>query len=499
MGDNSSGEAGPISDPLEEVKKRSKNLHSKYEYCKTLTFLSESLKKQTLHSSEEEVLKTSVLEHFKADRLEAGLRVVLETCETSRNNRAIAAVCDRAVEIILSSKVSHAAAHMKPSRSAAPPAALDEEWVRAESPARVDMAGAWTDTPPICSDYGGNVIGAAVKVDGKNPIGCRVRRTTKLHFKVKQRNSKEDDRASTFEYSSPDEMLDFDNPASDAAVIKACIELVGIRDFSETGHGLEIETWSDLPVGSGMGTSSILAGCVLSALWTAVGTSYSLGDLNHAVLIVEQMLTTGGGWQDQVNGLYPGIKQGRSAKSEADMHVRVEQIKLADDFSAELGRHMLLVFTGKVRLAKNLLRTVITQWYEGSKEIVDTIERNYALADELARTLSGHSVPMEDRLEAVGKHLSEFWTLKRTLAKGSEPQYVTDIFTVLRPHCHGMSLCGAGGGGFMAVITKKRSAMSEVEGLLARNQLASCTVHEVQISHEGLTVTKGDVPIEIQP
>ena len=51
------------------------------------------------------------------------------------------------------------------------------------------------------------------------------------------------------------------------------------------GHGLEIETWSDLPVGSGMGTSSILAGCVLSALWTAVGTSYSLGDLNHAVMI----------------------------------------------------------------------------------------------------------------------------------------------------------------------------------------------------------------------
>lgn len=39
--------------------------------------------------------------------------------------------------------------------------------MRAESPARVDMAGAWTDTPPICSDYGGNVIGAAVKVDGK--------------------------------------------------------------------------------------------------------------------------------------------------------------------------------------------------------------------------------------------------------------------------------------------------------------------------------------------
>ena len=48
------------------------------------------------------------------------------------------------------------------------PVSLDDlVQVRAESPARVDMAGAWTDTPPICSDYGGNVVGAAVKVDGK--------------------------------------------------------------------------------------------------------------------------------------------------------------------------------------------------------------------------------------------------------------------------------------------------------------------------------------------
>ena len=49
----------------------------------------------------------------------------------------------------------------------------------------------------------------------------------------------------------------------------------------------------------------------------------------------------------------------------------------------------------------------------------------------------------------------------------------------------------------MTVITKKGSAKSEVEGLLAKNQLEGCTVHEVQISQEGLIVTRGDVPIEI--
>ena len=61
-----------------------------------------------------------------------------------------------------------------------------------------------------------------------------------------------------------------------------------------------------------MGTSSILAGAVISACWSAVGLKYSRSDLVHAVLVVEQLLTTGGGWQDQVGGLHPGINLGVS-------------------------------------------------------------------------------------------------------------------------------------------------------------------------------------------
>jgi fucokinase len=77
------------------------------------------------------------------------------------------------------------------------------------------------------------------------------------------------------------------------------------------------------------------------------------------VLIVEQMLTTGGGWQDQVNGLYPGIKLGQSSKSEKDLLVTAKRIRPSEEFVEKLASHMLLVFTGKVRLAKNLLRVII--------------------------------------------------------------------------------------------------------------------------------------------
>lgn len=37
-------------------------------------------------------------------------------------------------------------------------------WVEARSPARLDLAGGWTDTPPICYEQGGAVLNVAIKV-----------------------------------------------------------------------------------------------------------------------------------------------------------------------------------------------------------------------------------------------------------------------------------------------------------------------------------------------
>ena len=52
--------------------------------------------------------------------------------------------------------------------------------------------------------------------------------------------------------------------------------------------------------GSGLGTSSILVGTVLAAVARASGKVFDEESLNHAVLELEQMMSTGGGWQDQV-------------------------------------------------------------------------------------------------------------------------------------------------------------------------------------------------------
>lgn len=65
--------------------------------------------------------------------------------------------------------------------------------------------------------------------------------------------------------------------------------------------------------------------------------------------------TSGGGWQDQVGGLVGGIKVGRSRAS-LPLRVEVELLRPPEDFLASLEQHLLLVYTGKTRLARNLLQ-----------------------------------------------------------------------------------------------------------------------------------------------
>jgi fucokinase len=99
------------------------------------------------------------------------------------------------------------------------------------------------------------------------------------------------------------------------ALLKASLVVLGFStltkengSFEEVieaiGGGFEVSSFSGLPAGSGMGGSSILAAVALSAiskLWNR-----EIDD--HATLIdmvsaVEQVLTSGGGWQDPIGGI----------------------------------------------------------------------------------------------------------------------------------------------------------------------------------------------------
>ncbi|XP_046290676.1 L-fucose kinase isoform X1 [Marmota monax] len=366
------------------------------------------------------------------------------------------------------------------------------QWVIAECPARVDFSGGWSDTPPLAYEHGGAVLGLAVRVDGRRPIGARARRIPEPELWLAV-GPRQDQMAVKIVCRSLDDLKDYCQPHAPGALLKAAFICAGIvhvhseRPLREQllhtfGGGFELHTWSELPHGSGLGTSSILAGAALAALQRAAGRVVGMEALIHAVLHLEQVLTTGGGWQDQVGGLMPGIKMGHS-RAQLPLKVEVEEITVPEGFVQKLNDHLLLVYTGKTRLARNLLQDVLRSWYARLPAVVQNAHSLVQQTKECAEAFRQGSLPL------LGQYLTSYWEQKKLMAPGCEPLAVRRMMDVLAPHVHGQSLAGAGGGGFLYLLTKEPRQKEALEAVLAKTEgLGNYSVHLVEVDTQGLSL-----------
>ncbi|NXH20299.1 FUK kinase, partial [Bucco capensis] len=367
-------------------------------------------------------------------------------------------------------------------------------WVQVVCPARLDLSGGWSDTPPITYEHGGAVVDVAVLVDGYRPIGARVRRIVEPELRLISLNGMSRSGAVVeLVCRELEHLQDYCQPHAPGALLKAAFICTQVVQFpSQTplraqllesfGGGFEVHTWSKLPHGSGLGTSSILAGAVMASLFQAAGKAASTESLIHAVLHLEQRLTTGGGWQDQVGGLVPGIKIGRS-KAQLPLRVEVEKIPVPEGFTQTLNDHLLLVYTGKTRLARNLLQDVVRNWYARLSSAVQNADALVSNAEECAQALRQGNLPL------LGKCLDYYWQQKKCMAPGCEPLAVERMMAALRPYVHGQCLAGAGGGGFLYVLTKAPRQKEALHQVLAQTEgLGNFSIHSIQVDTVGFSV-----------
>ncbi|XP_061898617.1 L-fucose kinase [Entelurus aequoreus] len=369
-----------------------------------------------------------------------------------------------------------------------------EQWHEVECPARLDLAGGWSDTPPIAFEHGGSVTNVAVKVDGRRPIGARARRIREPHLLLVSHIGQRDSGVSTKTVcTSLDDLKDYCQPQAPGALLKAvcvCSRLVSLASQHPLGHqllqhwggGLELHSWSALPTGSGLGTSSILAGALLVAVYRCTGQTYDSDALIHAVLHLEQVLTTGGGWQDQVGGLVGGLKVGRS-KATLPLHVQVERLCPPEDFLSSLEQRLLLVYTGKTRLARNLLQDVVRSWYSRLPAMVHNAQQLVSNSEECAQAC------LDGSLSRLGCCVDRSWHQKKLMAPGCEPASVRVMMDALRPLVLGQSLVGAGGGGFLCLLTRQPEQHQAVLQVLNDTPgLGNFSVHTVELDMDGITV-----------
>ncbi|CAN1309424.1 Bifunctional fucokinase/fucose pyrophosphorylase, partial [Linum perenne] len=178
--------------------------------------------------------------------------------------------------------------------------------VKVELPVRVDFVGGWSDTPPWSLE--------------------RAETTEKPGILIN------DDVGNELYLPSPNSI----SPPFE-----------GDDPFRLVKSALLVTTWAKVPRGSGLGTSSILAAAVVKGLLQITEGDESNENVARLVLVLEQLMGTGGGWQDQIGGLYPGIK---FTTSFPGIPLRLQVIPLlpSPQLLSELQQRLLVVFTGQV-------------------------------------------------------------------------------------------------------------------------------------------------------
>ncbi|XP_068724220.1 L-fucose kinase-like [Montipora capricornis] len=363
-------------------------------------------------------------------------------------------------------------------------------WVIAEAPARADLSGCWTDTPPITYEHGGAVLTVAINLNGKKVMGAKVRKIPTLEILLVIHSGEHSLRVACTELSH---LENYTQPHAPGALLKACFCLLDIVTLPSSeslteqlrkkyNAGFELHTWSVAPQGSGLGTSSILAGVILAALLRATGRKATLDSLVHAVLLIEQMLTTGGGWQDNAGGLVPGFKMTRS-KASLPLKVEVESLQLSQETVDKFSERLICLYSGKPRLAKNLLQDVVRNWYARFPQITENADNLISNAEEAVLALK------EGNIEKFGACMSCYRKQKSIMAPGTEPDSIHEVMEALDPLVLGQTLTGAGGGGFLVLITKEPNMADKVKAVIEEKKASErFAFYDVSVDWDGLTV-----------
>ena len=329
-----------------------------------------------------------------------------------------------------------------------------EDCIIVELPLRIDFAGGWSDTPPICYKMGGAVFNAAVTLNGVKPVKVRVSRLAEREVRVESV-----DLGQSGVLKSLAEIRAPKDPHDWCALVKSALTVTKF-DFSR--GGLDIKISADVPKGSGMGTSSILGAALVSALERVAGRKAEWKRVASLTLALEKEMATGGGWQDQIGGLVPGAHfvSTKPGKSQDPSLKRVSP-KSEAAFAKFLKERALLYFTGRKRMARNILRGVIGFFEENPDDIARSIVRR--LKSDAERAFKAvESCDWDSFCSAV----NDYWLSKKALDPGSTNPLVELIIARMAPWISAVSLCGAGGGGFMFVVARSKDAKAKIRSVL---------------------------------
>jgi D-glycero-alpha-D-manno-heptose-7-phosphate kinase len=292
----------------------------------------------------------------------------------------------------------------------------------ARAPLRISFAGGGTDLPAYYRRFGGMVISAAIDKYSYvfvSPNGDRSLQVSSANYHALLRHT----------VPMP---IPMDGELRHARAILNELGIVA---------GYSIFLASEVPPGTGLGSSSAAAVALLKALTALRGEVRAKGDLAELASRMEiEALHMPIGKQDQYASTFGGIN---AIQFSAD-GVAVRPLALLPEARSRLQASTMLFLTGLTHESTKILSQQETRTQSGERQVLAALHAIRSSADEARVAIERGDIG------ALGAIMHRGWECKKQLASGITTPGIDRAYEAARrAGALGGKITGAGGGGFL--------------------------------------------------
>lgn len=319
--------------------------------------------------------------------------------------------------------------------------------INVRSPLRVDFVG-MTDYVPACRSFGGAIVNATINKYIYCTVAPRFDKRIVLHAPDRD-----------------DKRVEIENQAALDPAGELGLAQEIIRRF-ELKQGIEMTTYSEMPAGAGLGSSSTITTSIIAALdaLTRRGmTDHEMAEMARDCETVALGVTYG--WQDQYSPVTGGgVKFMKYWPDSLGWHVEINRVPMTPAGLAELEKSMVVCYSGISRPAKVILDAVAEGVEQGQPEVLEALKAMSGLSQEIRQRLTAGEIA------EIGMLLSDVWEQHKRLHPEVTNDRIEELYSVaMKAGATGGRVCGAGGGGamlFMAAPNREyavRTALREAD------------------------------------
>ncbi len=315
------------------------------------------------------------------------------------------------------------------------------------TPFRVSFCGGGSDLPTFYERHG----------------GCVLSTTIRKYMYLSIHNYFYKDRI-LLKYSNAEEVTNHND--IDHKYFKESLKEFGVS-------GVEITVSSDIPAGTGLGSSSTFIVALLHLLHVYKGefvSKYKIAK-DACDFEINKMHETVGK-QDQFAAAFGGLK---FYEFQPNGFVDVEPILMSKESYKKLESNILMFYIGGKHSAAEILRKQSANINEKNKAKAQIKMCGYArqLKEELQK----------NNVDAMGELLHKNWILKKSLSSDISNPIIDEVYeTAMSAGAQGGKLLGAGGAGFMIFYVRKENQED------VRNALKGYREVEYEMDNSGTSI-----------